>query len=376
MKYRTEKEILQMMLNQAQTSELISVDDQFIQQVLRGEITENQYIIDLSAHAYVLHDFSRQLESVNQSVDVATAVGAQLDKIGNLLNVPRHMGVAAQLEVELNLTLPEDNPIFIPRGTELIIDALQVPDYVTYSTDEDVTIPAGVTTATVLCSSNLMARQRSVAIDSVYGLNGFPQISTFNRDAGTSGRDIENDGEYRQRILLWNVANQRGTRQCFDAYLGDLEGLDDYLLVPRPEGEIGTLTIVCDCIESQLSRIEEGVQEHCMIFTDQPAECVGVSRTPLNVSVSCSVVDNPISYTVAELQQLIESEVKVFIDGGYNRDGSSNRGLRIGESFTQSRLLSHLHNMFPELLSISSSTEDTTVDEYHKFRCGTVTVVI
>lgn len=376
MNFKNEKDILKLMLNQAQQKELISVDENFIQQVLDGEITENQYIIDLATHAYILHDFTTQLEEVNQSVDIATARGVQLDRLGNLLNVPRHMGVAAQLEIEVNLTLPETNDIFIPRGTELSIDALQVEDYVTYTTDDDVTIPAGVTTTTIMCSSNLQARQRRVAIESVYGLKGFPLLSVTNPDSGTSGRDIENDGEYRQRILLWNVANQRGTRQCFDAYLGELEGLDDYLLIPRPEGTIGTLTVVCDCIESQLPRIEEGIQEHCMIFTDQPAECVGVSRTVLDVSVSGTLVTTPISYTVSELQELIKSEIKVFVDGGYNRDGSVNRGLRIGEGFVQSQLLSHLHNMFPELLSISSVTEDTSIDEYHCFECGEVTVVI
>ena len=188
MKFKTEQEILLAMVNKAQEKQLISNAEDLVEKISNGEQTENQYVLDLATHSYILSDFTSQLEDIYMGIDVATARGEQLDRIGNLVNVERVQGQPAMILLQLSLELAEANDITIPAGTKVIIDELQVDPYITYTTDSQVTIQAGMTTASVTCSSDLYAFQRSVPAETVYGLEGFSLVNATNREAGTTGR--------------------------------------------------------------------------------------------------------------------------------------------------------------------------------------------
>lgn len=373
MKFKTEKQILATAVAKAQEYELISTSDDIVERVSNGEQTENQYVLDLATHAYILAEFMQVAEEILDNMDVATAQGQHLDNIGKLVNVPRYPGLAAQLELDVSLPLPESEDIFIPRGTVVLIDPLQVDEYITYTTDSDVTIAAGVTTATIMASSDMKAIQRRVPEDCVLGLEGFPQLNVRNEYAGTNGRSIENDDAYRQRILLWNVQNQRGTKESFDAYLHTVEGLDDYKLIPLVEG-VGTMTVVCDCIESKIYDIEQGLRDNCMLLTDRGVDCVNPDITYLDISLDIAVTTDSIKYTLDELIQLIQSQTRIYIDGGYNLNGNIVQGLRIGESFIPSKYVTYLHNLFPELDSVTCNTEEISITDYDMLRARDVEV--
>ena len=376
MKFKTEQEILLEMIAKAQEQNLLSETDDIVERVEKGELTDNQYVLDLATHAYINRTFVEMAEDIFLGMDIATARGEQLDKIGNIVNVHRFPGIAAQINLELSLDLPEPNDIIIPAGTVVEIDQLQVDPYITYTTDEQVTIAAGVTTATVTASSDRQALQRRVPAETTYGLQGFPLVAVYNREAGTTGRNIEEDTDYRQRILLWPVINTVGTKASFEDYLGEVQGLDDYKLIPRPNGQIGYLIVVCDCNESRLPEIQAGIQDNCMLFTDDPCYCINPARTTLNVELSFEITREPIQHTVSEIIELIRQEVTIWIDGGTSRNGNVLHGLRIGETFTPSQLVMHLHNTFPELISVSVETEETSIPDENKFQSGTVEVTI
>ena len=385
MRFRTEKEILLEMIAKAQEHQLLGEADDIVERVGNDELTENQYVLDLATHAYILSDFMGQLEEMYTGVDIATARGEQLDRLGNLVNVERLPGLPAQIGLDLSLSLAENEDIIIPAGTVVLIDQLQVDPYITYTTDEQVTIKAGSTTASVTCSSDYHALQRRVPAECCYGLEGFANVLVTNRYEGTSGRTIEEDDQYRQRILLWNVKNQIGTKAAFDAYLGSYVGLDDYKLVAQPEG-VGTLTVVCDCTEDALIPLQRGIQENCMLYTDDPVDCVGYTPIHLDIAVTATVTREPIQHTVSELIELIQREVEVFIDGGNQRTGGTTHGLHIGEELAQSQLMMHLHQMFPELTEITAITvtpvpeegqeEAEELSDYHKYQSRVVTAVI
>ena len=375
MEFKTEKEILLSMVAKAQEQELLGDIEDIVEQIDNGQRTENQYVLDLATHAYILSDFTKQLEQMYQGVDVATAQGEQLDRLGNLVNVHRLPGIAAQLNLELYIDASQLDDIVIPAGTEVLIDNLQVNPYVTYTTDSKVVIQAGSTSVSVTASSNLYALQQRVPAETTYGLEGFPTVHVYNREAGTRGRTIEEDDDYRRRILLWNVQNQVGTKAAFEAYLGAVNGLDDFKLIPQPYG-VGTLTIVCDCTEETLITIRGEVQDKCMLFTDDPVDCVAPSPTDLDIEITATITRDPIQHTVSEIIELVQKEVESYIDGGNTRNGPVTAGLRIGEDFIPSKLVAHLHNQFPEFTSISCDTLETSNDDYHKFRCGDTTVVI
>lgn len=385
MEFKTEKEILLNAIAKADELGLLGDTTGIVERVANGENTENQYVLDLSTHAYILSDFINQLESVYDSCDIATARGDQLDRIGRLVNVNRLPGIPAMMVLELSLELPSTNDIIIPAGTKVLIDQLQVDPYITYTTDSQVRITAGSTEATVTCTSDYNGLQRKVPAESVYGLDGFPTVTVYNREESTSGRSIENDDDYRTRILLWNVKNQVGTESAFQAYLGEVQGLDDYKLIPRPNGQIGYLIVVCDCNESRLPEIQAGIQENCMLFTDDPCYCVNPSRVTIDMDISAQITREPIQHTVSEIIELIRHEVEVWIDGGISRTGAVISGRRIGESFVPSLLVMHLHNMFPELISVEVSSfsmindgdeEVAEVTDYDKLQSRTVEVEI
>lgn len=384
MEFKTEREILLNAIAKADELGLLGDTDDIVERVANGENTENQYVLDLSTHAYILSDFINQLEAVYESCDIATARGEQLDTLGRLVNVNRLPGIPSMMVLELSLALPSTSDLIIPAGTRVLIDELQVDPYITYTTDAQVKITAGSTEATVTCTSDYNGLQRKVPAESVYGLEGFPTVTVYNREESTSGRSIENDDDYRTRILLWNVKNQVGTESAFQAYLGEVQGLDDYKLIPRPDERIGYLDVVCDCNESRLPEIQSGLQENCMLFTDDPCYCVGPSRVFVDISLSARITREPIQHMVSEIIALIRHEVEVFIDGGTTRNGSVIQGRRIGETFTPSLLVMHLHNLFPELISIEVSDynmindggEDCEVSDYDKLRCRTVEVDI
>ena len=376
MYFKTETEILLSMIQKAQEVQLISEKDDLVERISNGEQTENQYVLDLGTHAYINSDLVEDMSDIYDGTDIATARGDQLDDFGHLFNVERHMGRAAQVSLQLSLPVAESTDIIIPAGTVVYIDELQVDPYITYTTDENITIRAGSTTASVTASSDYFTLQRRVPADCVRGLEGFPGVIATNTYAGTEGSSIEEDDDYRQRILLWSTINTRGTKDAFDEYLGKVEGLDDYKLIPRPQG-VGTLTVVCDCIEDRLYDIREGIQDKCMLLTDEVVQCVLPSTDVLDVDIHATLTSDPITNTMSEITELLRHETEVFLAGGDTRTGQTVQGLRIAESFVPSRLVMHLHNMFPEIVSLDCVTPETSpTSQYHKIKPGLITVVV
>ena len=97
MNFKTEQEIHLAMIQKAQERNLISEADDLVERVANEEQTENQYVLDLATHAYILHDFTMLLEEMYTGVDIGTAMGEQLDRLGHLVNVPRLPGIPAQV---------------------------------------------------------------------------------------------------------------------------------------------------------------------------------------------------------------------------------------------------------------------------------------
>ena len=374
--FKTETEVLLNAIAKAEEIGLFGDTTDLVEKVANGENTENQYVMDLSTHSYINSDTLGVLEDIYDGTDIATARGVQLDNFGKFLNVSRLPGIASMIDLQLSVSVPVSHDIIIPAGTVVLIDPLQVDPTITYTTDSMTKITSGSTETTVTCSSDYAGLQRRVPAECVYGLEGFPEVVVYNRESGTSGRNIENDDDYRKRILLWNVKNTVATQSAFESYLGEYKGLDDYKLIPRPEGRVGYLNIVCDCPETYLETIQNDVQRDCMLFTDDPVYCINPSRVFLDVSVSAVVTREPIQHTVSELMEILRHEIEVWIDGGITREGMTIQGKRIGEAFIPSQLVMHLHNQFPELLSITVDTEETEIADEDKFYSGTITVEI
>jgi hypothetical protein len=202
-------------------------------------------------------------------------------------------------------------------------------------------------------------------------------FTVTNPAGGTGGRNIEEDGEYRERVRSWSSALNIGTRACIDNYLGMYDGLDSYRLVPRYDG-VGTLKIVCDTLPTLLEQISSDVYENCMLVTDYPPLCVLPESTTLStLELTVSKGDGVTGYTDDELKQLVVAQVETFVNGGVKRDSTRVRGLGIGDDFIPSQLVQYLLGEFPELVNIvPDSMEVITVPDTNHFNIEQTEVAI
>lgn len=376
-KNRTETEILLDMLEDSQRKGLITKNEETMQKIRDGQLTENQYVIFLSIYAYV-HAILEELEyNIYKNTDLNTAEGEGLDRIGIIINVARYPSQSARVELSIDGLFQSDEPVTIPSGTVVLFNDDGQRDAGLYQTVEDVYLPVGTSTATVLAECTEIGYRRAVVEGTVNGLEGFGTFRVTNEEAGTTGRNIEEDDEYRERIRAWASKNTIGTRACIEDYLDHYDGLDSYNLIPRYDG-VGTLKIVCDTLESLLPLIEEGVQENCMNFTDAQVVCVLPEQYVLqSLVLYVHPRQTSLAQSEEELKQRILSQVDVFVDGGYDNSGQSWQGLRIGQDFAPSELVSYLQVQFPELSNIRCNQQTVVpVDDLSVLKIGDSDVVI
>lgn len=373
MQFKNEKDRLLDMVDYAGELGLITVTDELKKQLVAGERTENQYILDLATHNYALEPFTDALVSISESIDINLASGEALDCLGRLFNVTRFPAQPGMVDVVFSVELHEPEDIHIPAGTRVYCDGLD-GSYGVYVTSEDAVLPSGVMSGSVRCENSEYGVCAPLPEGSVTRIEGYG-FTVTNPNGGTGGRNIEEDSEYRERIREWSSGLNIGTRQCIDNYLGMYTGLDSYALVPLYDG-IGTLKIVCDTLESNLEQISKDVHDNCMLIADVPPYCVLPDTHNLQSIDLYVKLGNLTKYTQDEMTQLLVKQVQTFIEGGITREGISRQGYVIGKDFYPSELITYLMEEFPEIVNIRLSDYSiVTVADTEQVGVETVTVV-
>lgn len=341
------------MVQYAMNSGLINPDDTLLENIMKGEQTENQYILDLATHSHALQYLEDEIEEIRNSIDLNTATGEALDRLGRLVGVARYPAQAPRVMVELETEVDLGEDLNIPAGTPVEMRELESL-YGDYVTSEDITVMGGTATYRVECECVDLGVHPALPTGAVTGLKDI-MITATNPNGGTCGRNIEEDDSYRERIRAWNAKYIIGTRACITDYLNNYTGLDGYNLVPRFDG-VGTLKVVCDTLEEKLEGIKEGLIENCMSICDAEPVCVLPDvelLTTLTITVTKSNVTS--MYSDEELRSAIIGQVYVFVRGGTSRTGLTRQGLMIGEDFNPSQLVAYLLGEFPECANITSS---------------------
>jgi len=365
LKQRSENEVLQDMLQQAKTNGLLNITDEDIQAILNGDITSNQYILDLATHAYVISQLENQQNEILTKIDVNKATGEDLDTIGNLVGVVRSIAQPAMVDITIYSPTPAERDINIPQGTPIILEDVYALNNVQYVLSEDVTINEGVSSVDTTAQNTEYGYTTRLLPESVIGIEGFDTLSATNILEGTTGSNIEDDEDYRARIKTWNMALNKGTKASFDNYLANVTGLNDYRILSPPITSWGYVDVICDCLQSQLESIEQGIQENCMLVTDYPVTC----RLPENIEIAnLNIVVYPAMdtnrMTNVELTELIIQQCNVFVSGGTRRNGEPRKGLKIGEDFIPSQLNKYLLDEIPEVNGLQISyTSDVDSEE-------------
>ena len=356
--FKTENEIYREMIQHAVDNGLIHVEEEELERILSGEKTENQFLLDFATHAYIDGQLESQTEDIYESIDLNTAQGAQLDNIGRWFGMSRAQAQSAEVMVELDMEVNEEDTIVIPAGTPLVIDPTVIPLEDEYVTVEDLEITQGMTVGSVLCENSRMGFTRPLGEGSVRGFEDFPLVLATNPEPGTTGRDIESDDSFRQRILEWPTSNLRGSKTILDDYLMKREGVDGYKLVPRWNGP-GTLKIIIDCLPELVDTIQQEVHEVCMDYKDDlPVMELPGSKILELLSFQIRLSDLPLGMTREELKQLITNHVYCWVNGGKTRNNVVLQGLGIGADFVPSQLLANMMNTFPEILNVQCNIGD------------------
>ena len=364
------------MIEKGESNGLLVASEETIAQVKNGEATSNQYVRDLATHAYPLSQLWKICNEIYENINVSTATGEALDTLGQFLDVVRVPSSPAYVDFTVSVSAASLTDIVIPAGTRLLIEeVVPVGDYFTM---ESITLPAGVTSVTGRAESIDHSYGFIIPAGGVTGLEGFPELSVTNTGDGTHGRNIEEDDDYRQRVMNWVPIHELGTRACLTDFLDHYEGLDSYRLIPMYDG-VGTLMIVCDTLEGLLDTIRDDVYRECMVVTDFPPVCVLPEETTL-ASLTLSITlgsGGSGNLTEEEFVQLVSQQVRVFVEGGVRRNGGNVTGLGIGDDFVPSQLIKYLFSVFPELENVvPSSLEIVTVVDNSKFVLESLEVVV
>ncbi len=346
MEYRTETDILLEMVQQATDNGLINNTEGIITDLKDGKRTDNQYVLDLSTHAFILSQLEQYYKETHDNSNISTASGEALDNFGLFKGVSRFSAKPPMVELTLSLPLLESQDVTIPQGTTVVL-AENMSDYGEYVLSETVTIPAGVESVTAFAENIVGGVNIPLPAHACVGIQGYT-VTVDNMAEGTTGSNIEEDDDYRLRIISSESKFIRGSLSCLEDYLGHYVGIDSYNLIPRYNG-IGTLKIICDAPPAMLSTISDDVYRDCMIVTDTPP----LVERPTDETVSklkvVATTKDEMNLSIEELSSLIMGQVVVFIEGGKNRNGLTRRGLGIGADFVPSQLIRYLLDNFDEV---------------------------
>lgn len=319
------------MMKDAYQQGLVSTDEHFIDYINNRQDIENMYCLFLSVYAFENSQMFEEMTKLYNSNDIDKAQGKDIDIIGNKFGIPRPS--ARKSSVELTFTINNINPTLdfpIPKGT--IVSTVTGKNYYTV---EDAVIVRGQSTTTVQAMSTSNGYGSRVDRNTliICNING---VSVTNLKGSGGGRGAYTDKEYRQLIKNWAYSHIKGTKEAYDLFFAYYDGIDSYRLFPKWDGG-GTLKIIVDPSDDWiLNDLSEKIYQNVQLIDDD-VFITGAIQRRIDVKVNVNVdIDNAQYYSVDEREEIatrVEKAIRLFIDGGYRKDGRYFTGLQIAEDF-------------------------------------------
>ena len=346
--------IFEKMLHDSFTNKLISHASEFESYIKNREDISNFLVMMESIHAESLHEVYKSISLVYDSINLDKCSGVDLDNIGNICGVSRVQATSASVEIQLTLPFSQNEDILLEKGIQCITQK-----GISYHTVEDAYFIAGETEKTVLAIADKKGTSSKISEGELYKiatkLNVDFTVSCTNLSGSSGGTDIQNDNEYRVYLKKWIEIHQKGNEWAYKYCLANFNGLDGYKLIPKWNGT-GTMKIIIDPGQDYLrNEVYHSVQKEASLFDDD-LYVAGYEPYIINIYAKVNVdIDqiNPYSSTDKdEIKSRIIKALKVYIDGGYKKDGSYHNGLTIGEDFIPHKAGVFLDNEITELKNI------------------------
>lgn len=351
---------------------LISHAEDFLDLIDNREDISNYYVMDKSVIVNLIASIVYpDITSTYESPKAEYAEGEDLDDIGLTRGIPRPEATSSSVEATFRLTTPWDSItggyISIPAGEITLV----TDNGIEFETVEDLYLTQGEDTTTVQCISKETGADTKIVADTLVNIKeslSYDFIVT-NQDASHGGEDAYTDDEYRYLLLNWFKVHIKGSREAYENYFANFDGIDGYKLVPNWDGS-GTMKIILDpgtpyLLNKAYEEIKASVCQADEIITMFPPTKKVIDIYAM-VDVDIDQVNPYNDMEKQDIQKRILQAIKVFIDGGYMVDGIYYPGLLIGEDFIPHKLAVFLDEEIPELKNITFTTPDdyiTILDE-------------
>ena len=325
-------QIFMSMMTDAYQYGLLSTDEHFLDYIKNREDIENMYCLFLSVYANEHSKIFEEMTNIYNSNDLDKATGNDLDIIGSKFAISRPSARKSSVELLFSLVEPVEIDTTIPQGT-----IVSTGDGHSYYTVEEATIVGGQNSAKVQAMSSDSGYGSRVDKNTLiyHDLNN-PNITVINPKGSGGGREAYNDDEYRELIRNWAYSHIKGTKEAYDLFFANYDGVDSYRLFPLWDGA-GTLKIVIDPSDDwTLNDIQSKIKDNVQLIDDD-VTVVGAIPRAIDIKINVNVdIDNAQFYNVDEREQIaeqVQKAIKLYIDGGYKRNGEYYTGLPISADF-------------------------------------------
>lgn len=316
------------MMQDAYQYNLVSSDERFLDYINNRQDIENMYCLFLSVYAFENSQIFEEMTKLYNSNDIDKAQGRDLDIIGNRFGIPRPSARKSSVELTFQINTIDPTLDFkIPKGT-----IVSTENGKNYYTVEDAVIIRGQSTTTVQAMSSDNGYGSRVDRETLKycSING---VSVTNLKGSSGGRGAYTDKEYRQLIKNWAYSHIKGTKEAYDLFFAYYDGIDSYRLFPLWDGP-GTLKIIVDPSDDWiLNDISEKIFENVQLIDDDVFVTGAIPRR-VDIKVNVNVdIDNAQYYSVDEREEIairVQKAIRLFIDGGYRKDGRYFSGMGIG----------------------------------------------
>lgn len=347
--------IFKEMIKSAYAKNLLSEDEYFLEHINNLDDIENNYVMLESVYAWEINQIYKDMTLIYESNDIDKATGKDLDIIGAKLGMPRPRPKYSQTELIFTRNVTSNDET-IPKGT--IVRTIGGTRYITITTG---IMKKGENSVSV------QARSIETGYESRVGKNtlniiekGTSNINVTNPRGSGGGRGAYNDKEYRLLLKAWTYSHIKGTKEAYEWYFANRDGVDGYNLVPLWDGT-GTVKCIIDppnpYIEEQVSK---ELLQRVQLFDDDVL-VVGAREVTIDVDINVNVnIDEIVEYSLPEMEEIalrVENAIHTYINGGYYTTKTGARryykGMQIGEDFIPHKCAVFLDSQIPELKTIN-----------------------
>jgi len=354
------EELFYGLLEEAYDVSLISHNENFIDYVKSRQDISSFYVMTLSILADEIEDVYFDITDVYYSDKIQYAIGSDLDDIGLRVGCLRPRATKAGVTLSFKLSVPFDVPIEI--NTPITVSNGKGVEYVTTGT---LRFPIGETVSEVFALSSKTGRGFRVEADTLHIIEEevvledgtIIGLSVTNPKSSSGGNEKYNDEEYRELLLDWVKNNIKGSKEAYERYFANLDGVDSYKLIPNWNGVTGTVKVVVDPGDSeQLNNIYDDLNGVVTQFSED-ITLFPPTFVPIDIYAVCDVdidVINPYSSSEKEaIKSRIKEAIIKYIEGDlYSENRKEHLGLTIGEDFIPYKLGVYLSQKIPELKNI------------------------